>query len=122
MGNAFASRKVNQGICYSSRFQLDNFCSEFLSKSNILLKRGVVLGLNSAHLFIWRFNVDSIPVTGEATSDARSDAKQLLRATTRGHGYHHLLRNDCLFKSFALAIVVCLSGLVCGYLPQGELA
>src|SRR6185295_20282699 len=122
MGDALTSRKVNQGICHSSGLQLDNFCSEFLSKSNILLKRHVVSGLNSAHLFIWRFNVDRIPVTGEATSDARSDAKQPLCAATRSHGYHHLLRNDSLFKSFAFPIIVCFSGLICGYLPQGELA
>src|SRR6266542_5485122 len=122
MSNAFAPRKIDQRICYSSGLQFDDFCSEFLTKTNILLKRHIIFGLNPAHLFIGRFNVNCIPITGQASSNARSDAQQLLRAAARSHRNHHFLRKDRLFKSFTFAVVVCFSGLVCRYLPEGQLA
>src|SRR6202171_3133956 len=83
--NPFTSRKIDQSISYSSRFQLNHMCSQFLGKTDILLQRGVIGGLNAAQFFTGRYDVDRVPVVRQAAGHARAYSQQLLSAPPRGY-------------------------------------
>ena len=55
MCDALAPRKIDQRICYSPGFQPDDFCSQFLSKANILPANPAVASNGKDYLVVWNY-------------------------------------------------------------------
>ena len=62
VGDSLAPSELDQRVCNTSALQLHDLGSQLPTKSNIFLKHGVIVRIDSARFVAWGFDVDRKPV------------------------------------------------------------